>query len=248
MEVHHKIKPPHGWREFLFEIGTIVLGVLLALGAEQGVEAVHWSHKIENAEAAMRLELAGDDGPQGYVRAAASECLRNQLMKMRDALDAGVDRRVFRAMASDYRPPVRTWDDQAWKTVLASDVGTHMDADRLVKWSTPYNFMPLIQQSAASEVQDQVSLKTGRSSAGPLSEAETDRLLLAIDNLIARNRSIGGWSLGLLATMEDVGAGLSEAQKTRRLADTRKVYGSCVVAPDTNRYRKLGQTDHLDMR
>lgn len=31
----HLPKPLHGWREFLAEVGIIVLGVLIALGAEQ---------------------------------------------------------------------------------------------------------------------------------------------------------------------------------------------------------------------
>lgn len=39
MEVHHKSHPIHDWREFLKEIGIIVIGVLIALAAEQGVEA-----------------------------------------------------------------------------------------------------------------------------------------------------------------------------------------------------------------
>lgn len=34
----HKPKPIHNWREFLSEIGVIVLGVLIALGAEQSIE------------------------------------------------------------------------------------------------------------------------------------------------------------------------------------------------------------------
>jgi hypothetical protein len=38
----HKPKPIHNWREFLKEVGTIVLGVCVALGAEQTVEWVHW--------------------------------------------------------------------------------------------------------------------------------------------------------------------------------------------------------------
>lgn len=36
----HLPKALHGWRDFLKEVGIIVLGVLIALGAEQGVEAV----------------------------------------------------------------------------------------------------------------------------------------------------------------------------------------------------------------
>jgi drug/metabolite transporter (DMT)-like permease len=34
-------KPLHGWREFAGEVGIIVIGVLIALGAEQFVGKIH---------------------------------------------------------------------------------------------------------------------------------------------------------------------------------------------------------------
>ena len=37
----HLPKPLHGWREFAGEVGIIVIGVLIALGAEQVVETLH---------------------------------------------------------------------------------------------------------------------------------------------------------------------------------------------------------------
>jgi hypothetical protein len=37
----HLPKPLHGWREFVGEVGIIVVGVLIALGAEQVVQDVH---------------------------------------------------------------------------------------------------------------------------------------------------------------------------------------------------------------
>ncbi len=43
----HKPKPWHGFREFLKEYVIIVVGVLTALGAEQGVEWLHWRHEVE---------------------------------------------------------------------------------------------------------------------------------------------------------------------------------------------------------
>lgn len=34
-------KPIQGWRQFVGEVGIIVVGVLIALGAEQIVESIH---------------------------------------------------------------------------------------------------------------------------------------------------------------------------------------------------------------
>ena len=88
----HLPKPLHGWREFVGEVGIIVLGVLLALAAEQAVEAWHWHKKIRDAEGAMRLELAEDDGPQAYGRILIGPCLDAQLTRIHNgagAVDAG---------------------------------------------------------------------------------------------------------------------------------------------------------------
>jgi hypothetical protein len=56
----HKPKPLHGIREFLSEIGVIVAGVLIALGLEQAVESLHWSHKVEQTEVRLRADLKKD--------------------------------------------------------------------------------------------------------------------------------------------------------------------------------------------
>ena len=37
----HLPRPLHGWREFAGEVGIIVLGVLIALGAEQVLSSIH---------------------------------------------------------------------------------------------------------------------------------------------------------------------------------------------------------------
>jgi hypothetical protein len=53
----HKPKPIHGWRDFFKEVGIIVLGVSIALGAEQSVEAIHESHIAAEARNAVRAEV-----------------------------------------------------------------------------------------------------------------------------------------------------------------------------------------------
>ena len=53
----HKPKAAHSWREFLTEIGTIVCGILIALGLEQAVEAAHWAEKVHEARETIHHEL-----------------------------------------------------------------------------------------------------------------------------------------------------------------------------------------------
>ena len=75
----HKANPVHGWRDFAKEVGIIVLGVLIALGAEQIAQAVHWRYQVEQSRQAMRLELSEDDALQALARVSVTGCLDLQL-------------------------------------------------------------------------------------------------------------------------------------------------------------------------
>jgi hypothetical protein len=65
----HKPKPWHGVREFAKELGTIMLGVLLALGAEQIVEWLHWQKDVGEAREALREEIRSN----AYIAAVRAE-------------------------------------------------------------------------------------------------------------------------------------------------------------------------------
>ncbi len=56
----HKPKPWRGGHEFLKEIGTIVVGVLIALSAEQAVEWLHWRADVAEAREALKDEVRED--------------------------------------------------------------------------------------------------------------------------------------------------------------------------------------------
>ena len=52
----HLPKPPHGWREFLSEVAVIVVGISIAIGAEQTVEWVHHRSEVHEATEKLRAE------------------------------------------------------------------------------------------------------------------------------------------------------------------------------------------------
>ena len=54
----HLPKPLHGWREFAGEVGIIVIGVLIALGAEQLIESIHSRAEVKETRNALDAELA----------------------------------------------------------------------------------------------------------------------------------------------------------------------------------------------
>lgn len=85
MEVY-KPKPIHGFREFIKEIGSIVLGVGIALAAEQGVEWWHWQHELHETRQALKTELARAVGAYQYD-VALQNCSDRRLKELAKWLD-----------------------------------------------------------------------------------------------------------------------------------------------------------------
>lgn len=82
----HLPKPLHGWREFVGEVGIIVIGVLIALGAEQVVESWHWRNAVAEYRAAADRELAFDYAAFQY-RLGQSRCVGSRIAEL-DEWDA----------------------------------------------------------------------------------------------------------------------------------------------------------------
>lgn len=78
----HLPKPLHGWRVLAGEVGIIVLGVLIALAAQQLVEDIHDRRDVAQLRSALRAELAGDRARWEDLR-ASDRCTLQRL----DALD-----------------------------------------------------------------------------------------------------------------------------------------------------------------
>ena len=69
----HLPKPLHGWREFAGEVGIIVIGVLIALGAEQVVESSHDRLQVEKMRSRLGSELS-NNLINVYERLAIDRC------------------------------------------------------------------------------------------------------------------------------------------------------------------------------
>ena len=61
-------EPLHGWRAFFGEVGIIVVGVLIALGAQQLVENIHDREAVAQLGGALRSELADDRARWEHIR------------------------------------------------------------------------------------------------------------------------------------------------------------------------------------
>ena len=130
----HLPKPLHGWREFAGEVGIIVIGVLIALGAEQAVESAHLRSETEALRASMHDELADDLG-RWEVMHAQERCLRITLSQLR--------------AWSDSAPPTAKWP------IWSNGPGffhAHVSTWELARGSAAVAAMPLSERDQLADL------------------------------------------------------------------------------------------------
>jgi hypothetical protein len=224
----HLPKPLHGWREFAGEVSIIVLGVLIALGAEQVVERFTWAQRARSAQEAMSKELLWDDGPQVYQRAALHNCLQAKLDDIRSAVEANRPRAEIVKLTAGYKLPFLTYDSLAHDSANASGVFEHIPADNLQKWTNAYSVIPMMDRTASREAADMAHLNAVRSIGGPLSVAEGDRLLDAVEAVRNDERVMWSATRAELPAIAKLHGNLDAARVNIFMAFARKQYGSCV--------------------
>jgi hypothetical protein len=230
MEIH-KPKPVHNWRELLIEIGIIVIGVAVALAAEQFVESLHWRNNIRDARRAMTLELRDDDGPQAYIRLAVAPCLDKQLDTIKTAIIAKGRRRDIERLIAGVKQANVTWDAVAWNTLQTSDVASHMTPEEVRNWSVPYVRIPVLDSVNLRENHDVVALQPSGLTSEVLTDSEADTMLAAIKRLRNSHQLMVLHSRSLLSGMMQDGVLLTPDQERHMLRDFRKIFGDCVVEP-----------------
>ena len=224
----HKPKSAHGVREFLKEICTIVIGVLIALAGEQAVERLEWAHKVHAAENAMRSELLVDDGPQVYQRAAMHQCLVAKLDAIRAGVETGVGRAELARLIDGYHLDFLTYDTLAHDDATHAGVADHMSQAALQTWTNAYGAMPIMERTNAEEAQDLARLRALRRRGGPLSEAEQTHALDAVEALRAEEHNMANFAAYVLPEIRKLGA-LDRGRMSLFLNRVRTWYGPACV-------------------
>src|SRR3954451_5693850 len=133
----HLPKPLHGWRAFVGEVGIIVVGVLIALGAEQVVENLRWRSEAGHFREAVDHELGRDMGV--YQAALQQEsCADRRLVDLERLL---ADSRAGRQdkLAEKIGSPVSfslyfsVWDNKG------AEVTAHLPPDVRVGYGEAYD-------------------------------------------------------------------------------------------------------------
>jgi hypothetical protein len=133
----HLPKPLHGWREFAGEVGIIVIGVLIALGAEQMVETVHGNSEVRQFRSAVNDELAYDRGSYKQ-RLILGRCVRARLAELDDVIASDRAGRPVRIQGLSHWPVSFSLRTSVW-TGRTADVEARMPLQTRLAYAQVYD-------------------------------------------------------------------------------------------------------------
>src|SRR5947209_5325990 len=133
----HLPKGLHGWRDFLKEVGIIVLGVLIALGAEQLVTGARWTHETESARQALYQEAA-DNLHAAAIRIQQQPCVERRLGEVAAMFADHAQGRPIPIHGSIGRPISYYGSTDGWQVEVASEALAHMPLSEKLAFATAF--------------------------------------------------------------------------------------------------------------
>jgi hypothetical protein len=170
----HKPKPIRNWREFLKEVGIIVLGVSIALSAEQAVEWWHWQHELHETRQTLRSELPGMIGSFQY-NLMIQDCSERRLKDLAQWLDRSKPGDRPPKMQPVGQPPWYVYLSGSWEVAKSGQAAVRMPLAERLHYSRLYGLLSqnLERIGENNRIWEQLTQFTG---AEPLDHADRVRL------------------------------------------------------------------------
>jgi hypothetical protein len=229
----HLPKPLHGWRAFVGEVGIIVIGVLIALAAEQLVERWQWNRKVAETTTELNAELHRD-ALSAYDWSSVAPCIDQQLAAIDAALASA--RHTGRVEPTKpLTPPLDIFTEDSWLNARALQVADHLPPQKVVEYSALF-FLPRDLGGSVIELHNQAAqLRSLSSGVSPISTEEVgayQRQAGRVHELLDR---VELGDMLLLSELEPQGIKPSNEEARQILRANRSWAGACVRPPDRNR-------------
>lgn len=230
----HLPKPLHGWRAFLGEVGIIVLGVLIALGAEQLVEQVHQRQEAAQARDIIRGELAFNLG-RLQSRLQIRSCVDARISEIEHLLDGGFAQRKPHDPIWIGRPQYWTLQTSRWEAESQAGHVALIDRRELAEYGFMYALMRDTENEMMLEQTDWAKLRM-------LERLRSlDETTLADLNSAVQDARYRAWRVALIS--REIRAGANElklaATPNASPASRSVCYSMNTTRDEANRVSKL---------
>lgn len=227
--------PLHGWRAFFGEVGIIVLGVLIALGASQLVQEWQWRQQIELATQTFKDELGGASAA-AYVRLSEQPCISAQRKVIGEKLRTGGP--TWEPLAGDVSvaPTIEIpFTTEGWSNALASGTLNQLPYEQSLNLSKAYAAARAFSADERNERDLVANLEPLRVVTNLSPELRFSMLqTLSLLERTEQNIVFDSYDLVGAAQASDLGLSRSSIRKENAmpLKEARQLLGSCFKEPD----------------
>jgi len=198
LDVHAPHQSPLGVRDFFIHLLTITVGLLIALGLEASVEAMHHRHQRIEAEATIRQEIETNKKKLVDMQPGI-EAEHKGLLAALHYLEARRDGKTADANGISLGFRESPLKNTAWQTALSTGVVSYMSYDKVQVLSGAYEEQQLFQASeerALEHLEELDPYVANLKSAADLSDKDAVDAIPVVRLILAD-----------LAAMQDVGRG-----------------------------------------
>lgn len=137
IDVHAPEHRISGTRDFFVHLFTITCGLLIALGLEASVEAMHHRHQREEAERMIRQEIQDNRADVVKMQGTLKDEI-GDLVNVLGFIDARLAHQPTDASKLRLRYSEGPLKDAAWRTAAATGVVAYMDYETAEKYAECY--------------------------------------------------------------------------------------------------------------
>jgi hypothetical protein len=130
-------KPERGWRAFATELIVVILGVLIALGAEQAVSSLRRQDEVNSFRSAIEDELASNLAAFDF-RLRQQPCVKSRIAELKAIRDQALDGVAAGVGGEIGRPSVASMRISVWNA-RDSEVMGAMPLDLRLAYSELYD-------------------------------------------------------------------------------------------------------------
>jgi len=186
--------PLKGWRVFAGEVGTILVGVLLALGAQELVQSLHWKRAVKETRKALDAELARDLAAFDY-RFDQRPCIAERLSELSRWAESHRSGTPIRLKKDIQPPPGFATRSAVWE-VTDGEIATRIPLQAKMNYAALYDSMKTFSERTDEEAEQWFTLLKFQNSR-QLPEADLQTAETAIRLLGAANELLVGFRIAI---------------------------------------------------
>lgn len=145
-------EPSRSPRELITDIAIVVVGVVLALAAEQAADSLQWQHRVQTLQSGLRQELLGNL-LNAWESKSTEGCALKYINDLEQAILRGDHAKVEQLRLSGWPFGLRRWQDNVWSAALSTAVADHLPQKDLNTYAIIYTGVQ-VQRQHQNRMQD----------------------------------------------------------------------------------------------